>query len=115
MGPLTPGPSSESLQGRNPREIGADAARSMGISVLADADDGGDSDVGDRAPCRSGDAGCASYSLPVSIIDNIERRNASARPILGLAFSSAIALVMSLTVESDATSQCDTNNERAPA
>jgi hypothetical protein len=26
-------------------------------------------------------AGCASYSLPVSIIDNIERRNASANDV----------------------------------
>jgi hypothetical protein len=60
-------------------------------------------------------AGCASYFLPVSIIDIIDRRNASARPIWGSAFNSATTFVISLTVASDATSQCDTNSERAPA
>jgi hypothetical protein len=48
-------------------------------------------------------------------MDNIERRNASARPIFGSCFSSSSALVMSLTVGSDATSQCETRSERAPA
>ena len=52
---------------------------------------------------------------PSAIIPVIARRMASARPILGSTFSASNALVMSDTVASLSTDQCDTNGARAAA
>jgi hypothetical protein len=51
-------------------------------------------------------------STPLSIMASIDLRNASARPILGSALDASTALVMSLTVTCESTSQCDTKSER---
>ena len=45
----------------------------------------------------------------------MERRSASARPILGSAFIAFIAPVVMATAASESTSQCETSSERAPA
>src|SRR5262249_45363242 len=60
-------------------------------------------------------AGCAYFVSPLVINSAIERRNASARPIFGLAFSSAKVFVVSLTAAYELTYQCDTSNARALA
>jgi hypothetical protein len=43
------------------------------------------------------------------------RRSATARPIVGSFFSSSKAPVINLTVATEATDQCDTRIDRAPA
>ena len=60
-------------------------------------------------------AGCAATGSPLSINTSIVWRMATARPTL---LSDAIlptAPVISLTVASEATAQCDTRRARAPA
>jgi hypothetical protein len=43
------------------------------------------------------------------------RRSASARPIVGSFFTSSKAPIINLTVATEATDQCDTRIDRAPA
>jgi hypothetical protein len=64
---------------------------------------------------RAQKTGCVSYYFPSVIKESMERRSASARPIVGSDVSAAIALVISLTVEPELASQCDTSSERLPA
>jgi hypothetical protein len=62
-------------------------------------------------------AGCASFEFSgaLSIMARIERRKASARPIEGSAAVARMRPVVSLTVASESTGQCETRIERAPA
>ena len=50
-----------------------------------------------------------------SSIAILARRSATARPIVGSFFSSSKAPVINLTVATEATDQCDTRIDRAPA
>jgi hypothetical protein len=53
--------------------------------------------------------------FPAAIVDSIERRNACPRLILGSTLQFANRLRIDFHVDSAATSQCETNSERAPA
>jgi hypothetical protein len=53
--------------------------------------------------------------FPAAIADSIERRNACSRLILGSTLQFANRLRDEFTVDSAATSQCETNSERTPA
>src|SRR5437868_8418648 len=57
-------------------------------------------------------AGCASCADPRWIKSTIERRSASARPMLGRASSSAKAFGVSFTAATELTYQCETRSAR---
>jgi hypothetical protein len=53
--------------------------------------------------------------LQILLSISMERRKASARPIVRLVLSSSKALVINFTVASEFTAQCETKSARAPA